>query len=281
MIGNIEQLLKVLGTRTPEAVEAAKALAKKGVPALCLPLKRPESLSSPQGRHAIARLLFVTDISKIMSNLLDAIASKDWRPVQTAGDVLYAMGRRSAPILIKYLETEKRSEGKINAMFVLQRISTDEAGKAIEKIALTDKDPNVRSVAVMTLGMIGAFSSKDTVVKVLRDKSLDVRFSAVKSAGYLRIKEAAKQIVKIVEKEKDPKVKAVGIYSLDRIGNPEVAKDILGFLKDSDAYVRWSAAVALRRIWNDSCRPILKKMKDPDKVVASAILETMQICCSK
>ncbi|HUV38274.1 MAG TPA: HEAT repeat domain-containing protein, partial [Planctomycetota bacterium] len=68
------------------------------------------------------------------------------------------------------------------------------------------------------------------------------------------------------------------VYALDRIGDTRAAAFVIECLEDPDPYVRWSAAVALRRLWTPDCAAALRKAAaDPEETVATAARDTLSL----
>jgi HEAT repeat protein len=260
-----------------EAVAAARAIGAMGVEALCEALLTPEALNVPAGRHALKDEIARQDPAAVAPALLKALAHKDWRPNQVACDVIELMKEAMAPRLVEFLREQGPPHGRINAILILQRMGVNDAGPVLVRLATDDPEPEVRAAAVEALGYLASDGATEAVAEALRDESGEVRLKAIRAAGWLRASEAVDGILAFLD-HADAEGRAAAVYALDRIGETRATARVVELLRDPEPYVCWSAAVALRRLWNDTCRhPLEVALKDDEETVAVSALETLCI----
>ena len=271
----VEELIRRLSGA--EAVEAAEVLGALGHEALCRALNTPEVLVVPGGRRALSAQLARQDAAAVTGALMRALAHKDWRPVQVAFDAIQAFGERMIPVLIENLEKEEEPAGRASTIMTLERMGASAAGNTLARAAHEDPVSEVRLAAVQALGRIGGDQAPAAAVAGLRDESQAVRLAAVRAAGWLRAREAVEGVIDFARAAATD-ARAAAVYALDRIGDTRATGFVTGLLKDPAPYVRWSAAVALRRLWTAKCEAALREaIGDADEVVATAALETLCI----
>ncbi len=277
MARNMDAILEDLKIRSTEAVEAANELDSLGLEAMIGALEQPEVLVSPGGRRTLSKHLARQEMSAVLPSLVKAVSHGDWRPCQVACDALCLIGKEVVPALAeRLLQKDIGTEGKKNIILALLRLGGADALKSIQKVAAEDNDADVRESAVSTLGRIGIEDEKP-ILLALQDESENVRYAAAIAAGWLRIKDAAKGILELM-KELSGDRKAYAIYALDRIGDLQATPIVCESLKDTEPYVRWSAAVALRRLWREDCHDrLIEMLDDPEETVAAAASETLRM----
>jgi hypothetical protein len=109
--------------------------------------------------------------------------------------------------------------------------------------ALADKEPQVRAVAVTSLGGMGAEETLPQILKGLDDEFEWVRWSALTALGELG--GAAQVPILLGLLEKDGETRSRAIAGLKALGAREAAPAIARYLMDEDPSVRSSAATAL------------------------------------
>ena len=260
-----------------EAAGAAEALGALGARALCAALGSPEALNVPAGRRMVSAQLGTQDASAVAPALLRALAHKDWRPNQVACDAIGLMKEAMTPALIDNLETEREPNGRLNTILILRRMGVSAAAPSLAKLAREDPDAEIRAAAVEALGHLGVSQAAAAVVVALDDTSPAVRLKSVKAAGWLRMCDATEGILAFARLA-DTEGRAAAVYALDRIGEVRATPFVVDCLKDADPCVRWSATVALRRLWQEDCETALEKaLDDTEETVAAAALETLCI----
>jgi len=125
----------------------------------------------------------------------------------------------------------------------------DRARVALAKLA-SDKEPEVRVVALAGLGRIGDASSLDAVLPRFDDEIATVREVAVIAAAQLRDLRAAPRIRRALSDER-PEVRFQAVISLAELEGEEARVALFPALGDDDAHVRANAASALASLAPD------------------------------
>jgi HEAT repeat protein len=203
--------------------------------------------------------------------LLEALKDKD-RSLRI--QVLYALNgatindKRLLPTLIEVLKKDESVEMRQAAVSLLPRFGEDALPHL--KLALTDKDENLRWMAANSLGQLGPAAKKaipDLVQVAKRDASANVRAYAVQAIAQTG-PESVDILVEFL-KEKDSSVRQIVVTVLGQFGaraKPAVPL-LIEALKDKDATTRWMAAQTLGQIGPDAkaAIPALKEaLKDKD-----------------
>jgi len=273
----IDRLSAIDRKHADQAIESARALGALGAEALCAVLEVPTALNVPGGRRSISAELARQEPAGVIPALLKALAHEDWRPNQVASDAIGLMGEAAVPYLIENLETESAPNGRINTMLVLRRMGATAAAGAFAKLAREDDVAEGRAAAVEALGWLGGKESGSAVAAALEDASPLVRLKAVKAAGWLKAREAVEGTLAFA-RSTDAEGRAAAVYTLDRIADTRATPFVTDALKDPAPYVRWSAAVALRRLWQESCQEAIRAaLADEEEPVRAAARETLRI----
>jgi HEAT repeat protein len=112
--------------------------------------------------------------------------------------------------------------------------------------ALNDRDSDVRSAAVRSLGRIGSTNAVEPVIRLM----VDGRVSRA-TAGEALIglgEPAVPKLLDLVHGEEDERVRATATELVGLTGGPQHAREIVTLLRDPSAEVRARAARALGRL---------------------------------
>ncbi len=155
---------------------------------------------------------------------------------------LAAKGDVAAPALTARLKGEGTIEGKIHAIWALNRVGSVDSNRAIIT-AFADADPQVRAQAVRASSRSGLPENNSGLTTLLTDSNPVVR------------REAAIALAKGDERASVDKLTSL----MDRLGDP-------------DSFVRWSVARAIRGVVGDDARLhtlLIKALLDPETAEAA------------
>jgi beta-lactamase regulating signal transducer with metallopeptidase domain len=137
--------------------------------------------------------------------------------------------------------------------------------KTIEALigALSDSDPDVREMVVVTLGRMRDPRIVAALLPLLKDSDSDVREQAVFALARTGDASAAAAVATMID-DASPDVREQAVHLLGRSRNREAVPALLKALKDSSADVREQAAFALGQIRDPGAvDPLLDMLKDP------------------
>jgi len=152
---------------------------------------------------------------------------------------------------------------------------------------LSDRSPDVRGTAALSLGRLGAVEAMDDVIrlaeesdelaaqdaiaalgylqdgrasacirKALRHADADVRFQAVIAIVMVDPAEAGECLDAALQ-DPDQEVRACAVSALGDLGDPQSTSRLRPLLEDRDASVRFEAAITLVRLGNADGAPVL------------------------
>jgi hypothetical protein len=168
-----------------------------------------------------------------------------------AASAFHALGAEARPAVPALVEVLFNNPDNTEASLALVAIGPEAIPPLMQ--ALTNGDPKIRTVAVITLGGM-SFDADGVVpvlIKSLKDEDRSVRFSAALSLGEFPQKSAA--IVPALTaslEDKDAKVRTSAIYALSCFGREAqmASSAIQKALNDPNNSVRRAAAKALKKI---------------------------------
>jgi HEAT repeat protein len=131
--------------------------------------------------------------------------------------------------------------------------------------AMTDPDPQVRSIAVGTVpDPAGDRRAFDLLLTAIRDVDEQVRSSAASRLGFCGRVDAVAPLTGLVG-DPAPRVRSMVAFALGRLGHESAAPALLRLVEDSDPHVRDNAVHALGRVGGSSAVDVLLAMAhDPD-----------------
>lgn len=143
------------------------------------------------------------------------------------------------------------SEEKRQALYDLRVIGTEDAARAAIP-ALTDGDEVVRATAVGVVAKLSPDEAARVLVPLLSDKESFVRKEACLAIGSARATAAREKVLRVLEKDEKPDVRASAATALGIIGEQSdvylLVKAIEKRGGSKNAYLRREAAFAIGRI---------------------------------
>jgi HEAT repeat protein len=217
--------------------------------------------------------------------LIGKLSSEDWDERAAAEKELEAIGRPAASALKNAMETAADPEVKVRAKRLLQKLgganpSAELSDEQLEELLETLRSQDGVSwygrntkpyFYLYQLYERQEFSNalKDPkfaprLAKSLGDESGNLKRNAAFLLGDMGNPDVAKDVIGLL-KDSEPMTRAVAVYAAGRIGNAAVVDDVIKALLDEDKLVRQAAAAALEQLPSAaSIEPLLTAMKDDD-----------------
>ncbi len=132
-------------------------------------------------------------------------------------------------------------------------------------LLLRDDESDVRKNAAKSLFIRAKEAPTDIVLNMLNDPAPFVRLQAILILGKLRISYASDRLIEMLERERNPKLRASIISSLGHIGGKNANLTLQNALHDRDSRVRANSVDGLEEILGEGCINVVKPMlHDPD-----------------
>lgn len=125
---------------------------------------------------------------------------------------------------------------------------------AVRQIAslLNDESEEVRLAAINALGNMGYPQAIKPLLGLLGSQSNAVRTKTVEALGKLQAREAVPALVGCIQSEQkqaeDERLLLTAIWALGNIGDPAACTPLSRLLSSDDAFVRYNAAQALKKL---------------------------------
>ncbi len=261
--------------RAAAAMALARAASDESLPALLILTEDPDPNVAWRVIYALGKVKSDKIGDKIQKFLSpDQPALIRAHTARTLGEQKH---KSSVKLLCKALNDDDLRV-VINAANALGAIGKSKAVEPLGNIALKHKSHHVRRAAAEALGSIGHKKAKDFLIQALLDKSTGVRIAAVNalaetlgkkadmfigqalndgdrlvraaaiaSIGTAKIKDRAGEMMKIVNKDSDPVMRAAAVIALGGLDVDEVPPFLVGLLLDEDWVVATEAATALKK----------------------------------
>lgn len=144
--------------------------------------------------------------------------------------------------------------------------------------ALFDRDVKVRLSAATSLGLIGDIKAieplKATAFKT--DENPQVRWWAITSLGMLNNPKVISSLINILMHEEDTTLKSAAASALGNMRHPNAVEALDQALSHENTSVRRHAIVALGQIGEPAISPIIKALKDQDKLVRLSATSSLE-----
>jgi HEAT repeat protein len=148
--------------------------------------------------------------------------------------------------------------------------------------AAHSKNGDVIYESLIALQKIRDEAAGPRVSFLLRDLDSKVQIAAVETAGLLRNKEALPDLVDVLNRARDIKVKRAALTSIAMLPDPGSRKLYLQYLRDKDDKLRGAAAEGLGRLRDPADLPALEKAwQDENKTSPRLSLAFAQVMLGK
>lgn len=242
--------------------------------------KKEDSLKRSNAALGLGYLLHDPEVPKILKDILSgrddnevrscACISlgnlKDASAVPTMGNVLNLLaqdGKKEKPALRAY------------AALGLGRIGTKPALEELKKSTLTkEKEADVRSAVVISLGLTGLPDAKESLIPFLQDRYPTVRGLAAISLAEIKDAKSYDAISALLKKDKSIEADGLMILALGLTGDDRAKTDLRKILEDkkSRSLLKASAAIGLGLLKDTESVPTMVTMLKNEKQLDDCIL---------
>ena len=173
---------------------------------------------------------------------------------------------------------------------LLKRLNASEASDEdklrVARLYINDPHPSVRYVAVLTIRDLSLLEVVDLLIYCLADSYEWVRIRAIEGLGHRRDPEAIEPMIRYLDEEDSPKVKATLVKHLGRFQQDRLIPIIANLLSDEDARVRANAVEGLGFYPSEKVEHIIRPLLiDPNAriranvaVVLAKVRDTQVTC---
>ncbi len=204
--------------------------------------------SLAEARKATA-ILLKEDFADIdTDDLADYLRHEDMRIRQKAQFALAERRNSGKKVFLAALTQTEHQLSRIHGIWGIGQMARKRLNQAEVLVEfLNDRDPEIRTQVLKTLGDIRYVEAADTYVSLLSDPESRVRFFAAEALGRIGYSPAISAIISMLEENNDEDLylRHAGALALARIGE---AAPILALDSHPNEAVRLAAVVALRRL---------------------------------
>ena len=187
--------------------EAAKALGEiknpNATPALIAALDDPDRNVRMYAAYALGEI----KTPKAVARLLDALNDPEWCVRDQSAWALREIGSESIlEPLITSLQDPKTDVEQV--LWILKNFDAEKTAKQVARL-LTSPEPATRLRAVRAVAKLQTPKAFEPLVQALRDSDLKIRRAAVEILAAQGDRRAAKPLLQLVARERDPALKAI------------------------------------------------------------------------
>jgi HEAT repeat protein len=184
----------------------------------------------------------LADAGEAPGLLANALTDESWRVRRIAAKGMADVGGRDVvDTLIEALREHHRDPALLNAALTALAQTRDDVAMSITALLDLD-DAEVRTYALLALGLVGDLRAVPAVMARLEDADVNVRFHAIEALGRLGDRSAADAIAAVAE-SRDFFLAFAALDALAAIGEPAVAPRLIPLLEDE--MLRPAAAACL------------------------------------
>ena len=123
-------------------------------------------------------------------------------------------------------------------------------------------DPLVRAYLAIAMGSTKDNYYASELIKGLQDESRESRLAAIQAVGMVKANSSVDNLISILNTSDYQDERLAATMSLGFIGNPKSASILIDLLDDNEPNIRWDAAIALAKMGNKSCIPVLRNLME-------------------
>ena len=123
-------------------------------------------------------------------------------------------------------------------------------------------DPLVRAYLAIAMGSTKDNYYASELIKGLEDESRESRLAAIQAVGMVKANSSVDNLISILNTSDYQDERLAATMSLGFIGNPKSASTLIELLEDNEPNIRWDAAVALAKMGNKSCIPVIRNLME-------------------
>ena len=206
----------------------------------------------PYVRIQVVRALGALGDPRALHHLIDALKDGEWWVRVRVVEALEQLGEQAVEPLTLALE-DRDAEVRARAAMTLERLGV--LDRLVEQ--LKDVDSSARD-KLLTAGQAGVV---EILIEALEHEDERIRFIVTEILGEVRNPAVSVALIGKLEKEHDPRLRAVVVRSLASLEEASAAAPIARLLGDADERIRIEAVRALERI----------QMPDPHVLLDSAV----------
>jgi HEAT repeat protein/cyclophilin family peptidyl-prolyl cis-trans isomerase len=261
----------------PAVAEMVLAAAPKGVPPIAVRGDDPGNAADPwqELRLGLVALSALGDTGSASRVLLDGGRSRfDW---WVAVWVAAAMDKAELDPVLLAGASSSDTRARVAAARALGRRPAATSKEALLRL-VRDREEDVAAAAIRSLGTIGDASVAGVVETALRDASPIRKEAALEALAGLPLSTRVRDEVVALAGHDDPAVRAAALKVLARADRTTLALILSGLDRDPVWTVRGAVAAGLAGINDDAAVGILFGMlKDPDGRIAAAALDALRV----
>lgn len=144
------------------------------------------------------------------------------------------------------------------------------------KHAIND-DPLVRSYLAIAMGVTGDKFYAEYLVQGLKDESRESRLAAIQAVGMVKASAGLTELINIINTSDYQDERLASTMSLGFIGDKISVPILDQLLKDNEPNIRWDAAIALAKMGERSCIPIIENLMDREYLMTFPQLDHDEI----
>ncbi|MBN1486890.1 MAG: HEAT repeat domain-containing protein [Anaerolineae bacterium] len=263
--------------RRAAAIALGQMQAKEAQMALLQALEDPNFYVRRAAINAIGKL-GISDLGNVLLPLLDTPDPRIQRTVITA--LRRLRNKDAVPQFIRILDeyltvpSHKNLPVVKTLVIALGDLRAQEAVPTL--IRVVRGYVGVRSLAVMALGQIGSPEAGPILIEALKDKSTNLRLSALKSLGQLKYEAALPAVLPFLSAP-DPRVRRVAAMTCGYLGDHKAVAVLMEMVKeDPSPLVRPVALEALSLVGDARLLPQLIELAgDTNAYLRAALADTL------
>ncbi|MCP4396895.1 MAG: NACHT domain-containing protein [bacterium] len=273
----VEQLLPLLQDSDGYVCRAAaEALGHSGDGRTIPHLLHALNSKNPYVQQAAGKALGEVGKSMTVPYILQAIKEGEQDVIRKdLEDALrYVSDASVVPFLLEALQDETPQVRRV-AVNTLGHLGTAEAGSSLIAL-LKDADDHVRRSVVQVLGKIREMNAVPPLIEALKDENRHIRQAAAQALGFMKAHEAVPALIESVGSA-DYLLRQAAVEALGRIGDSRALGPLLEALRDREWKARWSAVYALGRIGDAQALPFLHRclLEEEDVILRKSAAVTL------
>ena len=123
-------------------------------------------------------------------------------------------------------------------------------------------DPLVRAYLAIAMGSTKDNYYASELIKGLQDESRESRLAAIQAVGMVKASSSVDNLISILNTSDYQDERLAATMSLGFIGNPKSASTLIELLEDNEPNIRWDAAIALAKMGDKSCIPVIRNLME-------------------
>ena len=257
---------------------AVEALGHSGDSRTIPHLLQAMNSQKPFVQQAAAKALGQVGKSMTVPYILNAIKDEEQEfvPKDLEDALRYISDHSVLPFLLEALQDGKPQVRRV-AVETLGHLGAGEAGMHLIPL-LQDADEHVRHSTVQVLGTLREKNAVVPLIQALQDEKQQIRQAAAQALGFMKADEAVSALIESVSvSSSDYLLRQAAVEALGRIGDSRALEPLLEVLQDREWKARWSAIYALGRIGDEQALPFLHRclLEEEDTILRKSAAVTL------